>query len=94
MQLVLRVALAICMLPMTAHADVDVDVASHLTIFNEPSSANQGLRVLHPQTEVSAVTGDFAVSAGYEMDVVSGSTPRVYAPGAAEGAGAGAPDAA
>jgi hypothetical protein len=66
----------------------DVEAASHLTVFTEPSGSNAGVRVLHPQTVVSAIAGDFAVSAGYEMDAVSGSTPRVYAP-----ADAGGPDA-
>ncbi|HEY0712056.1 MAG TPA: hypothetical protein VGF45_05245, partial [Polyangia bacterium] len=66
----------------------DVEAATHLTVFNEPSSSNAGLRVLHPQTVVSASAGDFGVSAGYDLDAVSGSTPRVY--GAVD---AGGPDA-
>ena len=60
----------------------EVTASSHLTIFNEPSSVNQGLRVIHPQTEVSATLGPVGVFAGYEMDAVSGATTRVYSPGA------------
>jgi hypothetical protein len=40
---------------------------------------NKGVRVIHPQTEVAASTGSYGISAGYEMDMVSGATPRVYA---------------
>jgi hypothetical protein len=64
-----------------AAARADVEAATHLTIFTEPSSANKGLRVIHPQTDVSATTGALGISAGYEMDSVSGATARVYAPG-------------
>ena len=71
-------------------ARADVEAATHLTIFTEPSKANQGLRVIHPQTEVSATAGSFGIAAGYELDVVSGATARVFgeesAPDAVSGA--------
>ncbi|HEY0707140.1 MAG TPA: DUF3570 domain-containing protein [Polyangia bacterium] len=85
------VAAACCLLLIIAapaRADVDVEAASHLTVFTEPSSRDSGVRVLHPQTEVTATTGGFGIRAGYEMDAVSGSTPRVYAPADAAGADA------
>jgi hypothetical protein len=72
-------ALALALLPGVARADVEA--ATHLTIFTEPSDANKGVRVIHPQTEVAASTGAFGVSAGYELDIVSGATARVYAEG-------------
>jgi hypothetical protein len=62
-------------------ARAEVQAASHLTIFTEPSSANEGVRVYHPQTEVGASTSGLGINAGYEMDIVSGATARVYAPG-------------
>jgi hypothetical protein len=62
-------------------ARAEVQAATHLTIFTEPSSANEGVRVYHPQTEVGASTSGFGIAAGYEMDIVSGATARVYAPG-------------
>ena len=73
-----------------APARADVEAATHLTIFTEPSSANQGLRVIHPQTEVSATNGAVGLSAGYELDIVSGATARVYAPGEGPDAVSGA----
>jgi hypothetical protein len=71
-------------------ARADVSAATHLTLFTEPSSVNEGVRVIHPQTEVAASHGGFGISAGYELDIVSGATARVYAPGDAPDAVSGA----
>jgi hypothetical protein len=71
-------------------AQADVEAATHLTLFTEPSNVNKGVRVIHPQTEVSATTGNVGIAAGYELDVVSGATARVYAPGDAPDAVSGA----
>ena len=59
-------------------------------MFTEPSSVNEGVRVIHPQTEVAATHAGFGISAGYELDIVSGATARVYAPGDAPDAVSGA----
>jgi hypothetical protein len=62
-------------------ARAEVQAASHVTVFTEPSSRDRGVRVIHPQTEVAATHGAFGLQAGYEMDIVSGATTRVYRPG-------------
>ena len=63
-------------------ARADVQAASHLTLFTEPSRARtEGMRVIHPQTEVAASHGALGIQAGYELDIVSGATTRVYRPG-------------
>jgi hypothetical protein len=62
-----------------SRTDAGVEAASHLTIFREPSSSGGSVQVVHPQTDVSATLGQTAtLSAGYEVDLVSGATPSVY----------------
>ena len=56
----------------------DVQAASRFTMFREPGTKNAGITVLHPQTDVSAELNGASVSAGYEVDMVSGATPRVF----------------
>ncbi len=87
MQLRLPIAL-LALLALARPARADVEAATHLTIFTEPSDVNKGVRVFHPQTEVSASTERFGISAGYDLDIVSGATARVYtdAPDAVSGA--------
>jgi hypothetical protein len=54
--------------------------ASHTsTYFRETSSANKGVTVYHPQTDLGVTfnTGA-ALSAGYSVDIVSGATPRTF----------------
>ncbi len=80
---VLPAALAVALFSTVAHADVEG--ASHLTVFREPSSreGSKGVTVVHPQGDVSANVGTtFNVNAGYELDIVSGATPRVFGPAA------------
>jgi hypothetical protein len=81
--------LAVLLAPAVG-ARADVVAASHLTVFSEPSSQNQGVRVIHPQTEVAATHGALGIEAGYELDIVSGATTRVYRPGDAPDAVSGA----
>jgi hypothetical protein len=53
--------------------------AVRVTMFDEPSSKNTGVRVVHPQADVTtqlASTVNFA--AGYSADVVSGATPATF----------------
>ena len=60
-----------------AHATVEA--ASTFTLFRESSNAGAPIQVVHPQTDVSADLGKWAaVNAGYEVDIVSGATPRAY----------------
>jgi hypothetical protein len=60
-------------------ARADVEASSHLLVFTEASRNGKGVRVIHPQTEVAASTGSLSLRAGYELDIVSGASPRVYA---------------
>jgi hypothetical protein len=79
-QLTTRGLLVLGVLVVGREARGDVQAASHLTVFSEPSTQNQGIRVIHPQTEVSATRGPLGIQAGYELDIVSGATTRVYRP--------------
>jgi hypothetical protein len=77
----LAVVAALPALLIAARAVGTTDGATRLTIFREPSSSNEGITVIHPQLDVSAALGaTFDLTAGYEMDIVSGATPRVYGP--------------
>lgn len=76
----IRVAAAVLLVAAAGGgaAAVDVEAASRLTLFREPSRTNGGIRVYHPQTEVSATGDVYAISAGYELDMVSGATPAIF----------------
>jgi hypothetical protein len=78
----LRTALPLAALVLwPARTDANVEAASHITLFSEPSSTNKGVQVIHPQTDVSASVGPNAtVAAGYEVDIVSGATAAIYGP--------------
>jgi len=55
------------------------EVAARTTLFDEPSTKNQGVRVLHPQIDATATvssTVNFAL--GYSADVVTGATPATF----------------
>jgi hypothetical protein len=59
-----------------AHATVEA--SSNVTIFREASPTTP-VQVVHPQVDVAADLGRWAaVNAGYEVDIVSGATPRAY----------------
>lgn len=61
-----------------AHAG-QVEAATRLTLFREPSTSNAGVTVIHPQADVVATASNsLQLSAGYELDMVSGATPRTY----------------
>jgi hypothetical protein len=64
---------------LVAPARATQDAAARLTLFREPSSANAGISVVHPQLDLGTTLGpDFHLAAGYEVDIVSGATPSVY----------------
>ena len=64
---------------LVAPARATQDAAARLTLFREPSSANAGISVVHPQLDLGTTLGpDFHFAAGYEVDIVSGATPSVY----------------
>ena len=62
-----------------ASAWARVDAENRVTLFQEPGKDNDGVTVIHPQTDVTAGLGESAsISAGYEVDMVSGATPSLY----------------
>jgi Protein of unknown function (DUF3570) len=64
-----------------ARADDPTEVASRLTFFREPSTANKGITVVHPQVDASSPIGSgLGIAAGWEADAVSGATPAVFGP--------------
>lgn len=59
-------------------ARATVEATSTVTLFREASPTTP-IEVLHPQLDVTADLGKWAgVNAGYEVDVVSGATPRAF----------------
>ena len=57
----------------------EVEASQRVTLFQEPSSSNAGITVLHPQTDVAAtLASTVTLAAGYELDVVTGATPSVF----------------
>src|SRR5207244_3364636 len=73
------VALAMALGGLAASALASTQASQRVTLFREPSAKNQGILVIHPQTDVSAALGSsFNVSAGYALDVVSGASPAVF----------------
>jgi Protein of unknown function (DUF3570) len=62
-----------------ARATNTAEAAARVTMFDEPSDKNIGVRVIHPQADVSAtVASALAIAAGYSADVVSGATPATF----------------
>jgi hypothetical protein len=77
MALVAIAGLAV-VVPGPARAN-QTEASSRITLFDEPSSKNSGIRVLHPQVDASAPLGSsLAVAAGYAVDIVSGATPATF----------------
>jgi Protein of unknown function (DUF3570) len=65
--------------PLPRARAAEVEAAQRVTLFQEPSSSNSGITVIHPQTDVAATFGSvFGVAAGYAVDIVSGATPAVF----------------
>lgn len=57
------------------------DGSARVTVFAEPSTANMGVTVTHPQVDLGTTLGpDFQLAAGYEVDIVTGATPRIFGP--------------
>jgi hypothetical protein len=60
-------------------ARANTEASSRVTLFREPSTSNSGVTVVHPQVDASGALGStFNLIAGYEVDIVSGATPRIY----------------
>jgi Protein of unknown function (DUF3570) len=60
-------------------ARADDRIETKTTLMIEPGSGVEELRILHPQLDLGLDLGrSLELSAGYEADIVSGATPRVY----------------
>jgi len=60
-------------------ARADDRVETKTTLMLEPGEGVEELRILHPQLDFGIDIGSkLELSAGYEADIVSGATPRVY----------------
>lgn len=78
---VAALAVVVASLAGARSAAANTEANSRLTIFREPSTGNAGITVVHPQVDASAaVSSTFNIHAGYEVDIVSGATPRTFAP--------------
>ena len=63
----------------SARATNTAEAAVRVTMFDEPSDKNIGVRVIHPQADLSAtVVSALALAAGYSADVVTGATPATF----------------
>jgi hypothetical protein len=55
------------------------EVAARTTFFDEPSTKNTGVRVIHPQVDASAsVASTVNFALGWSMDAVTGATPATF----------------
>jgi len=55
------------------------EASSRVTLFREPSNSNSGITVIHPQVDAKAALGStVSLNAGYDVDIVSGATPKVF----------------
>jgi Protein of unknown function (DUF3570) len=61
-------------------AAATAEATQRVTLFREPSSTNQGVTVIHPQTSASAAAGAWKINVGHEVDIVSGASNAVFAP--------------
>jgi len=62
-----------------ARATNTAEAAARVTMFDEPSNKNTGVRVYHPQADLSATAAEMVnIAAGYSADVVTGATPATF----------------
>ena len=74
----MRASVVLLAVAAAGPARATVEASSNITLFREPSERT-AIQVVHPQLDVSADVGKWAgVNAGYEVDIVSGATPRAY----------------
>jgi hypothetical protein len=82
LRLAVLVGVAVVASPAFApRASATQDAQARLTLFREPSSENEGIKVIHPQIDAGTTLGpDFRFGVAYEVDIVSGATPAVFGP--------------
>jgi hypothetical protein len=55
------------------------EAGARTTLFDEPGTGNKGVQVIHPQVDLSANFAEtVSIAAGYNVDIVSGATPRTF----------------
>ena len=75
---VLACGLSVAVVATPARA-ATAEGAVRVTLFDEPSKTNDGIRVYHPQADVNAsVANTVNFAAGYSADVVTGATPATF----------------
>ncbi len=81
-RLLLRAAaLAAGLMSSARAADNPTEASARLTFFQEPSKANGGIKVIHPQVDASSPLGaGVGIAAGWAADAVTGATPAVFGP--------------
>jgi hypothetical protein len=71
---------AVGLAPAGARA-ANADASSRVTLFEEPAGNHKGVRVLHPQVDATAtVANSVSFALGYNVDIVTGATPKTFAP--------------
>ena len=77
--MVVAPVLTLAVLESHAGAAGETQASSRLTLFDEPAARNEGVRVLHPQVDASAALGSSVnLAVGYNVDIVTGATPKTY----------------
>ena len=67
-------------IPTPARATT-AEASARTTLFDEPGGGNEGVRVLHPQVDATATVADtVSFALGYNVDIVTGATPRTFGP--------------
>ena len=65
----------------SAPARATQDASARVTVFQEPSRDNEGITVTHPQLDLGTTLGpEFHLGLGYEVDIVTGATPKIFQP--------------
>jgi hypothetical protein len=71
------------LVPRAGHATSSGEASARMTLFDEAGSTKEHVRVLHPQVDASANIADaVSFAAGYNVDIVTGATPKTFQPDA------------
>jgi len=81
LQLIRTSALLLALTALAGPARAATEAAERVTLFSEPSKDGKGVTVVHPQTNVSAGLGSMVnISAGYDVDIVTGASRSTFGP--------------
>jgi Protein of unknown function (DUF3570) len=75
-------ALMLAVTLRAATARAGQEASARVTLFREPSTENAGISVTHPQLDLGTTLGspEWKLGLGYDVDIVSGATPRTFQP--------------